>query len=521
MRFRRRLLLFRAILVGCAAGLVAVAFQLSLQHVEKFRETVSSWFWGLGEAGFLLFPVLGMGVVLFVAMNTKRWCPEAAGSGIPHLKGVLMRIRSFDEVRLIFVKFIGGILSIGTGLSLGREGPTVQMGGAIGQFISRRFRERPEDGLLLIAVGAGAGLSAAFNAPLAGFLFVMEELHFEFAPMPYISALAASITADTISRMVSGQLPSLLVLGHSTPPLSMIPGFAVLGVLCGLLAVAFKRGLIQGIRWSDHHPEFSTWLLPCLAGAAGGIAVLFLPEIAGGGQSTSEGVLNGALFNHTLGFALLLLTGKFLLTLVSYFARVPGGIFAPMLAIGGLLGYIVGRVYSIAFTGCPPNLPEVCSVLGMAGFFSGVVHAPLTGLALILEMTANFKLLFPMMLTNLISFTISEWWGEAPVYEELLNEDLRRNGPPPLLFQEPTCIHLQVEEGSDLADRPLGTIDLPEGILVINVNRRGHKFVPSGKTVLVAGDGLEVMVSGEVATLAGEILEFSRGKGTSDMRKSG
>ncbi len=510
MRKNRRNQLIWAILVGVGAGTVAVAFQEALHAVEYARTGLVAMLSARGVVIALSAMLPAVLCVLVTAWGTRRFCPEAAGSGIPHLKGVLIGVRTMHGLCLIAVKFIGGLLSIGAGLSLGREGPTVQMGGAVGQLMAGGSASKtPQSGSLLIAVGAGAGLSAAFNAPLAGFLFVMEELHFEFAPMPYISALAASITADMVSRLAAGQLPAFLVFSHSTPPLSALPGFAILGVLSGMLALLFKKSLIGGLRFTHHLSPQRAWLVPVVAGVLAWLAVIFLPEVAGGGHETSEMMLNGNILNRGSGLILLLLAGKFLLTLVSYLAKVPGGIFAPMLVIGGLLGLGVGHVHCLLLPGLKGVTPEVFAVIGMASFFAGVVHAPLTGLALIIEMTANFKLLFPMMVATLIAFIMSEWWGGEPVYEALLNEDLRRSGPPPVLFQEPMSMHVQVEEDSEMADRRINQIGFPEGVLIVSVNRRGQKFVPSGQTELKAGDALELMISGEVSTCTQEIRDLA------------
>ncbi|NLI75088.1 MAG: H(+)/Cl(-) exchange transporter ClcA [Candidatus Riflebacteria bacterium] len=509
-RTRRRYHFLGAVVVGALSGWVAVGFQIALKTAEQWRETLIATLSGPGGWGLWAIPVLAAGIISLVAWVTRAACPAAAGSGIPHLKGVLLGVRVMDGLRLLAVKFVGGVLAIGAGLSLGREGPTVQMGGAIGQQVGLRMGREGDSGAILIAVGAGAGLSAAFNAPLAGFLFVMEELHFEFAPLPYISALAASITADTLSRAVSGQLPVFLVFRHSTPPLPMLPWFAGIGVVAGLLAILFKTSLLKGLRLSEQRGPTGQVALPIAAGVIGALAAIWFPEIAGSGHRMAEDLLNSNIPSSD-GFRLVLamLAGKFALTVLSYLAKVPGGIFAPMLAIGGAMGYGLGLLQGWLFPGWGLS-PAVSAVVGMASFFSGVVHAPLTGIALILEMTSNFNLLFPMMLATVVAFSISESFGGQPVYEALLNEDLAKHGPPPLLFQEPVHLHLLVEERSELVGKPLSQLGMPEGVLFVSVNRRGHKFVPGGGTILVPGDALEIMISGEVGPWTTEILDMAK-----------
>ncbi|HEY9072137.1 MAG TPA: H(+)/Cl(-) exchange transporter ClcA [Candidatus Ozemobacteraceae bacterium] len=508
-RERRRVQLLQAILVGGIAGLLAVGFQQALFEIDHIRSHLLP---RLLENGWWTVPlILAVCVLLvtIVARATACLCPEASGSGIPHIKAVLMNLRDLRWWRLLPVKFLGGILAIGAGLSLGREGPTVQMGGAVGRMVSDKLGLPPKSASLMISVGAGAGLSAAFNAPLAGFLFVVEELHYELTSLPYITALAASITADTVARFVAGQLPSFRVFTHATPPLEMLPWFLLLGLATGLMALLFRRLIIGGIRREGPMKYLPDSMNPVLAGLAAGAALVLLPEITGGGHGTAEMLLNETNPGRLgLGFVLLLLAGKLLLTLVSYFAKVPGGIFAPMLAIGSLTGYAVGLGVVWATPGGGVS-PALFAVVGMASFFSGVVHAPLTGIVLILEMTANFKLLFPMMIASLVAYNISEWLGGKPIYEALLNEDLRKGGLPPVLFGEPSELHLIVEEGAEIENREIRSLNLPEGVLIVSIRRLGHRFVPSGATVVLAGDSLELLVSGDVGIFAQEIREMT------------
>ncbi len=507
-RERRRFQLLQAILVGGIAGFVAVAFQWSLFELDHLRSRLLHPFLESGWWAVPLALLACVAVVTLVARMTARFSPEASGSGIPHLKGVLMNLRELRWWRLLPVKFVGGVLAIGAGLSLGREGPTVQMGGAVGKLVADRLGLPSKAAPLMISVGAGAGLSAAFNAPLAGFLFVIEELHFELTSLPYVTALAASITADTVARSFLGQLPSFRVFAHTTPPLAALPWFALLGVAAGLAGFAFKRALIRGVRRDGILASVPDGLFAPLAGLAGGMALVWLPEIAGAGHGTAEMIINESVPGKLgLGFVLLLLAGKFLLTVASYLAKVPGGIFAPMLAIGSLTGYAFGLAGNMLLPGTGIS-PSMFSVIGMASFFSGVVHAPLTGIVLILEMTANFKLLFPMMIASLIAFYISEWLGGKPVYEALLNEDLRKSGPPPALFAEPSDLHLVVEEGSEMDTREIRTISLPEGVLIVSIRRLGQHIVPAGSTIIQAGDALDIVVSGDVGLFTQEIREL-------------
>src|ERR1051325_5653396 len=222
----------RAAVVGTLVGVLAVAFQWSIALAERARSWMLDTLHGAPHAswwGWAVLPALGLAVGCGVGWMVLRFAPDAAGSGIPHIKGVLVHIRTMRWSRIVPVKFIGGVLSVGTGLSLGREGPTVQMSAAlanaVGQFLKVPSRTLPQ----LISCGAGAGLAAAFNAPLAGFLFVLEELHREMSALHFGGALVAAVTADIVTRSMTGQLPSFSVPMTEALPLSVLPAVCLLG----------------------------------------------------------------------------------------------------------------------------------------------------------------------------------------------------------------------------------------------------------------------------------------------------
>ncbi|HEY0782731.1 MAG TPA: chloride channel protein, partial [Thermoanaerobaculia bacterium] len=246
---RRRRLAPRAALVGLCAGLTAAAFRLALEAAERGRTALFARLHELPPAaGFalgVLFCALPAGASLFLV---RRFAPETAGSGIPHLKAVLQRLRGMKWRRVVLVKFASGTLAIGGGLTLGREGPTVQMGGALGQMVNGLLRGTARERQTLIAAGAGAGLAAAFNAPLAGVIFVLEELRRDFAPGALTAGFIASVCADIVSRLLLGQSPVFRVASPPVPPLGSLPFFLVLGLATGLLGVLFNRSLLASLR---------------------------------------------------------------------------------------------------------------------------------------------------------------------------------------------------------------------------------------------------------------------------------
>ena len=209
-RQQRRWIFPRAALVGLCAGLVALLFRMALSTADSLRNQLIRW--SQGSAVGWVFPLIlaAAGAIVSVYL-TRKFAPEAAGSGIPHLESVLLRLRQLRWKRVLPVKFLGGIIALGSGLALGREGPTVQMGGAMGAAISRLLKTSDRERITLISAGAGAGLAAAFNAPLSGLIFVLEEVRRDFQPIVFGATFIAAVIADIVARVGTSQFPVFTV----------------------------------------------------------------------------------------------------------------------------------------------------------------------------------------------------------------------------------------------------------------------------------------------------------------------
>src|ERR1051325_9463147 len=245
----------------------------------------------------ILPKALVVGVVAGGAVSlwlVRRYAPDASGSGIPQLKGFVLGERGIEWRRLLPVKFLAGLAGIGGGFALGREGPTIQMGGATGLMVSEWFRVKPGEGerKALIAAGAGAGLAAAFNAPLAGVMFVLEELAGSFTPVVFVSAFLASVIADVISRVLTGEMPVFHLHDMPAPNIRTLPAALVLGLACGVVGVLFNRCLLKSLdlyarlRWPG-------WTIGALSGAVVGLAGGIFPGVAGGAGLLAEQALTG------------------------------------------------------------------------------------------------------------------------------------------------------------------------------------------------------------------------------------
>ena len=244
-------------LVGAASGVLGAAFRLSLEQADRCRDLLIAWAHGWRFLGFVLVTALCAAAVAAAAWLVRRFAPHASGSGIPHVEAVLHEELPQAPFRLVVVKFVGGLLAIGSGLALGREGPTVQMGAGISHLVGRLFRRSWPDCRVLLAAGAGAGLATAFNAPIAGAVFVLEELVRRFEPRTAIAALGASATAIAVARVVLGDAPDFRVPALEHVGAAAAPLYFVLGGIAGLMAIAYNRTLLAAIAVSDASPTAS------------------------------------------------------------------------------------------------------------------------------------------------------------------------------------------------------------------------------------------------------------------------
>ena len=402
-------------LVGAAAGSIGAIFRLSLGLADRMRGVLIAWAHGHELAGFLLVLVVCATATALAAWLVRRYSPHASGSGIPHVEAVLNGTSKPVPIGLVPVKFIGGMLAIGSGLALGREGPSVQMGASIANSIGLMFRRDWADCRVLLAAGAGAGLATAFNAPMAGAVFVLEELVRRFEIRIAIVALGASATAIAVSRSILGASPDFHVGALADAGAEIRPLYFILGAVAGLVAIAYNRVLLWTMAAVDRLGSWPVELRAGLIGAAVGTLAWFAPDLVGGGDTITQRTLVGAETLAAIPATFLL---RFGLGAVSYAARTPGGLFAPMLVLGAQLGLCFGIICGLVFPESHIQ-PEGFAIVGMAALFTGVVRAPLTGLVLVTEMTANVTMLLPMLEACFVAMLLPTILRDPPIYDSL------------------------------------------------------------------------------------------------------
>lgn len=493
VKLQRRRILPRAALVGFVAGAIAVAFRAALAEGEWLRERLLAWAHLFPALGWL-FPILASAAGAFASVAlVRRRAPEAAGSGIPHLEAVLRQYREMDGPKILPVKFFGGVLALSSGLALGREGPTVQMGAAVADILSKRFSVSSSERLTLLAAGAGAGLSAAFNAPLAGLIFVIEELQGAFRPVVFSAAFVAAAVADIVARFASGPYPVLVVPSYPIPPLSSLPVFLALGAVAGGFGVAFNRVLL----WSQDRvkavPGFRVAPFAAIVGGGIGLLSWFHPGAVGSSHKLFESVLAG---NLALALIPAWFFLRFVLTVGSYSTGAPGGIFAPLLILGAMLGLAVGQAAHRFAPGLLPE-PGVCAVVGMAAYFTAIVRAPLTGIVLILEMTGDYNQMLPVLVACFGAYVVAEFLNDRPIYEALLERDLATQ-PAGSRREKSLVVDFEVEPGSPFENVCVAELGLPSGCLLVRIRSGDGERIPTAESTLKEHDWITAVIDADV-----------------------
>ncbi len=400
---------------ACMIGIVAALSAVVLKQGSGWLGT-----WRVHSTQFLpawlTLPLIGMSFGFLAGWLVQRLAPEAAGSGIPQVKASLANIPIKLSWRVAGIKLLSTIISLGSGITLGRQGPTVQIGASLAAGMSRTFPTSPEHRRQMIAAGAGAGLSAAFNAPIAGVLFIIEELLQDVSGLTLGTAIIACFIGGVISRLLGGgslQLNLQSMEYFSSFSLLEIPIFLLLGILAGLLGAIFNRGLIFSVK-IYRRLHISLPLRVALTGLFCGLIVSALPEYYRDNTGLREYMIAS---QPNPSFAAITFIAQFILTLIAFGSGAPGGLFAPSLILGSCLGHLVGvcefKLWGLAS-------PTTYALAGMGGFFSAVSKVPITAIVIVFEMTTDFNLVLPLMIVSVTSYLVADQLVPGSLYDKLL-----------------------------------------------------------------------------------------------------
>jgi CIC family chloride channel protein len=432
------------LLIGALVGLTVVAFIVVTERFGAKLYPVGSAPWRR-----LLVPCIGslsMGYLLF------RFFPDARGSGIPQTKAALYAREGRITLSTVIGKFFCTSATLACGIPLGREGPAVQVGGGIASVLARKLGLRPERVKSLIPVGAAAAIAAAFNTPLAAVLFALEEVVGDLHAPVLGSVVLASATSWGVLRLMLGNDPLFQVPQYSLVNSWELVIYAILGVAGGLVSVAFTQLLLRSREWFSKLPRKTVWYQPLAGGLLIGAMGWFVPQVMGVGYKYVGDVLNGGM---GLKLVVALLVMKLIATAISYASGNAGGIFGPSLFMGAMLGGLIGGIAKHYFPGYVAQ-PGAYALVGMGTAFAGVVRAPMTSVVMIFEITRDYAVIVPLMISNLVSYFIASRIQRKPIYEVLAEQDgihlpvpesyARRNLRQVVRVMRPATSVLQAEE---------------------------------------------------------------------------
>ncbi|CCX80667.1 cl-channel voltage-gated family protein [Clostridium sp. CAG:715] len=409
----RSKIILQAVMVGLISGLLVVFFKVSINKLFEFIQNFISQF-DLSHK-LLIFPLITTLGGLISGVLVFKFAPETKGSGIPFVKMVMARMGNITRVRTIVVKFLAGVAGIGTGLSLGREGPSVQLGAGAGALVGKIFKMKGTDQGKLIAAGAGSAIGATFNAPIAGTIFVLEELVNKFSASLLFPVLVATVTASSVARHFLGNNPSFTI-PYITHDLSFegISVCIILGIVAGFLGVAFAKIIYKNNEFFEKMDKIPNWLKPAIAGFGIGVIGIFIPYVLGSGNLSVDLLLQHKL---ALSVVVLVFAVKFFVTPFCFGSGAAGGIFLPMLMLGSFLGYIVASIFNMF--GFHVDV-VVMAMIGMGAFLASVARTPITAVVMVFEMTAGYTHILPIMLSAAIADLIAEKLNHRPIYASLI-----------------------------------------------------------------------------------------------------
>jgi H+/Cl- antiporter ClcA len=406
-------------LVGGIGGVLVSMYRICTSYAQKvslYAYDLMSKHFIYAILGILVFVIIG-----YIVGYSVEKEPMISGSGIPQIEGCLKgKLNIINSFKILISKFMNGVLAMGAGLSLGIEGPSIQLAASFAHGISSKLKLDKLERIYLYSSGAGAGLAAAFNAPFAGVMFVLEEVHKSFSPMLFATSIAACVSSDLVTWIFFGEKHTLKVDKLIDIPPKYYILLVGLGIVIGFCGVMYNKGLLKtidifsNINWKTRYKMIISFMVAILFG-------MCMPQVLGGGDN-----LINNLFSHglTIRIAIIILAAKYIFSLISFAPNTPGGILFPILALGSLVGIIFAKT-SIFLVGMNANLINNIIMLSMAGMFASVVRAPITGLILVFEMSGAFTQLGPSIVVCGVAYVVANLLNCPPIYDSLLENKIK------------------------------------------------------------------------------------------------
>lgn len=484
---RRIPMILQSILIGALAGGVVVFYRLILTRAEDYAFRMYKY---VGEH-LEFMPVLFVGLILagFLLSYLTQKNKMIRGSGIPQVKGILMGYFNQNWINTLLCKFAGGTLAILGGLSLGREGPSIQLGASIAEGIGNKMGKSRMERKILIASGASAGLAAAFNAPLAGVMFALEEIFKYFSPIILLSTMGAAVVADFISKNFFGLEPVFHLEVTGLLGLQEYWLIVVLSIVVGILGAFYNAVLIYAQKMYQKMPFLRDHNRIVLPFVCAGLVGIYFPYILGSGHHMFTLLTP----DSGIAFLIILLILKFIFSMISFGSGAPGGIFFPLLVLGAAIGAIFAKI-SILYFGLSPALFDNVIILAMAGFFAAIVRAPITGIVLIMEMTGSLSHMLSLTIVSMGAVIIADQLKSLPIYDALLdNLTEEHQHEEREEHTKKVVVERVVRHDSIFEDKAVRDVPWPKNCLLVSIKRGERELIPNGDTLLKVGDYLFIL----------------------------
>ena len=491
------ILIGEGLLVGAVSGVIVMLYRIALTYAGEWLSEILAFIHGHPVRIGVWFAAL---LVLAVLVGLLvKWEPMISGSGIPQVEGEVLGKLEQDWKKVLPAKFVGGFLCLFGGLSLGREGPSIQLGAMGGQGISRLLDRGKTEERYLMTCGASAGLAAAFHAPLAGMMFALEEIHKGFSVSLLISVMTSSVTADYICSHIMGIDPVFQFALDRVLPQNYYWTLLILGALLGFLGAFYNKVMLKAQELYKKPKCLNETARLAVAFLAAGILGLIMPPVLGSGGDLIVSLTDGEM---ALQLVILTFAVKFLFSAVSFGSGAPGGIFFPLLILGALAGGAFAMA-GVQIFGMDPAYINNFVLLSMAGFFTAIVRAPITGIILLFEMSGSVSQMLSLAVVSVAAYITATLLRSEPIYESLLNRLLEgcksgegtKDGRKQASGAggQKVLSEFVIMGGSVLEGRTVMEIHWPKNCLLVALERDGAELIPRGKTRLMAGDRLTVM----------------------------
>lgn len=480
-------LVFDGIIVGIFAGTLSSAFRFPLEKLAEVRNdflTHTDMIWMV--SWFIVLLVMAYLVYLLL-----KWAPLSGGSGIPQIEGEMMGLFDMRAPRILIAKYLGGSLTSLAGFSVGREGPSIQVGGAAGKIVSRFFKRDTREERLLISAGAASGLTAAFNAPISGAIFIFEEVHKSFFSLLLIPTFTATLITNYIASLIFGLEPTLGFTIFKPVPLNYFPPLVALGVFIGIIGVIFNKTLLYFKRIFDNTTLEKPLQLMLTFFAVGCVSYMSLDLIGGGNSLIAQISHDGPRF--TIAFLLFLVVGKLVLTAFCYGCGAQGGIFLPILVIGASAGALFYKIL-FALGLLPPDYLGNFVLVAMGGIMAAAMRTPLLSILLVLEMTQSFENTYALGVCTIVAYLTAELLKEAPIYDSLL--ELMSTHTKVRSTEEQTIFPARISCISSFCGKSIGEIKGDTGrYTIISIKRQAKHMIPQDDIVIQPEDLLYISCS--------------------------